>query len=448
MAEPRYFDPQDAKPQERAVLVGTVFRNDDRDEEEENLQELAQLGRAAGARVLHALVQERNAPSVSTYIGRGKVEELAALCKEREANLIIFDSELSPVQARNLEKRTEINVCDRTELILDIFARRARTRQARLQVELAQLEYLRPRLRRMWEHLSRQEGGIGTRGPGETQLEVDRRRLGDRVSQLKRELDKVARVSETKARQRRGRGFSVALVGYTNVGKSSLLNALTGADAYVADALFATLDSTTRRLDLDGSEPVLVTDTVGFVRKLPHHLVESFKATLAEVSEADLVLHVIDLASASWERQVLAVEEVLGDLDVDPERCLRVFNKLDAARDADEVLAGLRTRWPDACFVSATTGEGLEALRGAIRARRQEAFRETVLFLPAGGEALTAAIYAECEVRDVRYEPEGSYYRLRLAEPTRARLLARGGEEHAELLDGWDADAPNGNEAP
>ena len=448
MAEPRYFDPQDAKPQERAVLVGTVFRNDDRDEEEENLQELAQLSRAAGARVLHALVQERNAPSVSTYIGRGKVEELAALCKEREANLIIFDSELSPVQARNLEKRTEINVCDRTELILDIFARRARTRQARLQVELAQLEYLRPRLRRMWEHLSRQEGGIGTRGPGETQLEVDRRRLGDRVSQLKRELDKVARVSETKARQRRGRGFGVALVGYTNVGKSSLLNALTGADAYVADALFATLDSTTRRLDLDGSEPVLITDTVGFVRKLPHHLVESFKATLAEVSEADLVLHVVDLASASWERQVLAVEEVLGDLDVDPERCLRVFNKLDAARDADEVLAGLGTRWPDACFVSATTGAGLEALRAAIRARRQEAFRETVLFLPAGGEALTATIYAECEVRDVRYESEGSYYRLRLAEATRARLLARGAEECPELLDGWDADLPNGNGAP
>lgn len=226
MAEDRFFYPHKAVPQERAVLVGTVLPGDDRDEEEENLLELAQLGRAAGARVLHALVQERDAPDVSTYIGRGKVEELAALCKEREANLIIFDSELSPVQARNLEKRTETNVCDRTELILDIFARRARTRQARLQVELAQLEYLRPRLRRMWEHLSRQEGGIGTRGPGETQLEVDRRRLGDRVIQLKRELEKVARTSETKARQRRRRGFGVALVGYTNVGKSSLLNAL------------------------------------------------------------------------------------------------------------------------------------------------------------------------------------------------------------------------------
>ncbi len=346
------------------------------------------------------------------------MEELAALAREREANLIIFDSELSPVQARNLEKRTETNVCDRTELILDIFARRARTRQARLQVELAQLEYLRPRLRRMWEHLSRQEGGIGTRGPGETQLEVDRRRLGDRVIQLKRELDKVARVSETKARQRRRRGFSVALVGYTNVGKSSLLNALTGAEVHVADALFATLDSTTRRLELDGSEPVLVTDTVGFVRKLPHHLVESFKATLAEVSEADLVLHVVDLANPRWDRQVHAVDEVLGELDVDPERCLRVFNKLDALGEESQGLIGLRTRWPEACFVSAATGDGLDVLREAIGRRRQEAFRETVLFLPAGGEALTATIYGECEVRDVRYEPEGSYYRLRLAEAT------------------------------
>ena len=213
MAQQRFFYPDEAKGgQERAVLVGTVLPGSDRDDEEENLLELARLARAAGARVLHALMQERSAPDVSTYIGKGKVEELAELCREREANLIIVDNELSPVQARNLEKRTDTNVCDRTELILDIFARRARTRQARLQVELAQLEYLRPRLRRMWEHLSRQAGGIGTRGPGETQLEVDRRRLGDRMAQLKRELEKVARVSETKARQRRRRAFSVALV--------------------------------------------------------------------------------------------------------------------------------------------------------------------------------------------------------------------------------------------
>lgn len=439
MAEDRFFYPHQAVPQERAVLVGTVLPGDDRDEEEENLLELAQLSRAAGARVLHALVQERDAPDVSTYIGRGKVEELAALCKEREANLIIFDSELSPVQARNLEKRTETNVCDRTELILDIFARRARTRQARLQVELAQLEYLRPRLRRMWEHLSRQTGGIGTRGPGETQLEVDRRRLGDRVIQLGRELAKVARVSETKARQRRRRGFGVALVGYTNVGKSSLLNALTGADAFVADALFATLDSTTRRLDLDGSEPVLLTDTVGFVRKLPHHLVESFKATLAEVSEADLVLHVIDAASRSWERQALAVEEVLGELDVDPERCLRVFNKLDALGDREAEVAGLRARWPEAVFVSAAMGAGLGELREAVRERRQAAFAETVLFLPAGSEALTAILYGEGEVQEVRYAPEGGYYRLRLPDSTRARALARGAEERPELLEAWES---------
>ncbi|MCB1163550.1 MAG: GTPase HflX [Candidatus Krumholzibacteriia bacterium] len=437
MAQQRFFYPDEAKGgQERAVLVGTVLPGSDRDDEEENLLELARLARAAGARVLHALMQERSAPDVSTYIGKGKVEELAELCREREANLIIVDNELSPVQARNLEKRTDTNVCDRTELILDIFARRARTRQARLQVELAQLEYLRPRLRRMWEHLSRQAGGIGTRGPGETQLEVDRRRLGDRMAQLKRELEKVARVSETKARQRRRRAFSVALVGYTNVGKSSLLNALTDAGVLVEDALFATLDSTTRRLDLADGEPVLLTDTVGFVRKLPHHLVESFKATLAEVREADLVLHVADLAAPDRDRQIHAVEEVLGDLDVDPERCLRVFNKLDAAEPGTG--ERLEARWPGSLTVSASTGEGLDALCEAIRQRRREAFRQTVLFLPVSAGALTARIYGECEVLDVRYEPEGAYYLLRLPEPARARLLAGGAEERPELLGGWE----------
>lgn len=445
MGDDGFFHPPFETVLERAVLVGTVLPGSDRDDEEENLLELAQLARAAGARVQHALMQERRSPDVSTYIGKGKVAELAELCREREADLIIFDNDLSPVQARNLESRTDTNVCDRTELILDIFANRARTRQARLQVEMAQLEYLRPRLRRMWEHLSRQAGGIGTRGPGETQLEVDRRRLGERVAHLKRELEKVQRISETKARQRRRKSFNVTLVGYTNVGKSSLMNALTEANVLVDDALFATLDSTTRRLELGEGEPVLLTDTVGFVRKLPHHLVESFKATLSEVREADLILHVADLSSVARDRQIQAVEEVLGELDVDNDNTLRVFNKLDAF-ETPSLAGDFQVRWPDAVLVSAVSGEGLEELRREILRRRQEAFAETVLFVPAGGEAITANIYGECEVRDVRYEPEGSYYRLRMPEPTLDRLVAAGARNRGDLLESWETDEESDGE--
>ena len=292
-----YFHPEDQKTRERAVLVGTVLSGQDREEEEDNLRELALLAKTAGAGVLGSVLQSRRAPDVSTFIGSGKVTEVKELCEDREANLILFDHDLSPVQARNIEKQTGVNVADRTELILDIFAMRARSKQARLQVELAQLEYLRPRLRRMWEHLSRQAGGIGTRGPGETQIEVDRRRLGERVTHLRRELDHLAKISETKARKRRKEAFTLALVGYTNVGKSTLMRALTGSDVFIEDALFATLDATTRRFVLGESEELLITDTVGFIRKLPHHLVESFKATLSEVREADMLVHVADLST-------------------------------------------------------------------------------------------------------------------------------------------------------
>ncbi len=438
MGKDRFFYPEEQSVRERAVLVGTVLSGDDREDEEDNLLELAQLARSAGAKVLQAVIQARRAPDVSSYIGRGKVDELGEVCRRREANLIIFDNDLSPVQARNLERLTGVNVCDRTELILDIFAQRARSKQARLQVELAQLEYLMPRLRRMWEHLSRQAGGIGTRGPGETQLEVDRRRLGERVARLKRELAKVERISETKAQQRRRRAFSVAMVGYTNVGKSSIMNSLTQADVHVADALFATLDSTTRRLDLEGAEPVLITDTVGFVRKLPHHLVESFKATLSEVREADLLLHVVDLSSPQRERQIEAVEEVLGELDIDPRHTLPVFNKVDTMGPST-LVGDLQLRWPKALLVSAKTGEGLAELREEIRRRRLLAFRETVIQLPPGKEGVTGSIYRDGDVREVRYGEDGALYRLRLPADALERLLSQGARERPELLEDWDA---------
>jgi GTP-binding protein HflX len=292
----------------------------------------------------------------------------------------------------------------------------------------------------MWEHLSRQAGGIGTRGPGETQLEVDRRRLGERVAHLQRDLRKVERISETKAQQRRRQAFSVAMVGYTNVGKSSLMNALTRADVLVQDALFATLDSTTRRFDLGDRDSTLITDTVGFVRKLPHHLVESFKATLAEVREADLVLHVVDLANPQRDRQIEAVEEVLGEMDMDPESTLRVYNKLDLVKDQAGV-EEMRRRWPDAPLVSAHTGEGLEDLRNEVRRRRQAAYQEVVLQVPRGQESMTGIIYELGEVRDVRHEGEGSLYRLRAPETALKRLLGLGAKDRSEALANWDEEA-------
>jgi GTPase len=415
---------EDEKAHEKAILVGTVLSGQDRDVEEENLRELAMLARTAGAKVLGSTIQARKTPNVSTYVGSGKVKEIEALCKERGANLIIFDHDLSPIQARNLEKQTGVNVADRTELILDIFALRARSKQARLQVELAQLEYLRPRLRRMWEHLSRQSGGIGTRGPGETQIEVDRRRLSEKVTSLQRELEHLAKISETKAKKRRREAYTVALVGYTNVGKSTLMKALTGKDVFIEDALFATLDATTRRLTLGDNEELLITDTVGFIRKLPHHLVESFKATLAEVREADLLLHVADLSSPAMERQIEAVEEVLGELDVDPASALRIFNKADEV-DESLVAAALR-QWPGSLSLSAKSGQGLEPLREELLRRRRLSFHETHLRVPVGMERLSATIYRDSDVLDVRYDENGAIYHLRLPEDSLSKLLAMG----------------------
>ncbi len=424
MSTQNYFYPERSKVKEKAVLVGTVLSGQEREEEEDNLRELSMLAKTAGAKVLGSVLQSRQSPDVSTFIGSGKVDEIKGLCQEREANLIIFDHDLSPVQARNIEKQTGINVADRTELILDIFALRARSRQARLQVELAQLEYLRPRLRRMWEHLSRQAGGIGTRGPGETQIEVDRRRLGEKVTHLRRELEHLAKISETKAKKRRQEAYTVALVGYTNVGKSTLMHTLTGSDVFIEDALFATLDATTRRLTLGESEELLITDTVGFIRKLPHHLVESFKATLSEVREADLLLHVADLSSPALERQVTAVDEVLGEMDVDPAAALRIFNKVD---DAEEGRANwAQRRWPGSLVVSAKSGEGLDDLRGELLSRRRQSFRETVLRVPLGMERLSGIIYRDGEVLDVRYDEQGAVYHLRLPEDTLGKLLAEG----------------------
>jgi GTP-binding protein HflX len=347
---------------EQAVLVGLVPSP----AEDESLTELSLLARTAGADVSHTLLQRRDAISPGTFLSKGKLGQLRDLTRNGGVDLIIFDDDLSPAQVKNLEDTLERKVLDRSELILAIFAEHARTREARLQVELAQLEYLLPRLTRMWGHLSRQQGGIGTRGPGETQLEVDRRRVREKIAFLKRKLRDVDRERQVQRARRQGT-HRTALVGYTNAGKSTLMNALTGAHVLTEDKLFATLDATTRRYRYPDGRVTLFTDTVGFIRKLPHHLVASFRSTLKEVVEADLLLHVVDASSAAAPRQIEAVNRVLEELGVTGKPTLIVLNKTDAA-GLDRVIE-LTARYSGAVPCSALKTEGLDAVREAVRSR-------------------------------------------------------------------------------
>ena len=347
---------------EGAVLVGHGGRNGMH--MGRSLEELARLTDTAGARVLDTITQRRGTIHPATFIGKGKLEELRAQCEAVDADMVIFDDDLSPAQMRNLEKALGRKVVDRSELILDIFARRAQSREARLQVELAQLEYTLPRLTGMWKHLERQAGGIGTRGPGETQLETDRRIVRERIARLKRELQAVEREREVQRRRRR-REFRAAIVGYTNAGKSTLFNALTRSQVFVEDRLFATLDATTRKLVSPTRQVALLTDTVGFIRKLPHHLVASFHSTLVEAIEADQLLHVVDASDPHFRRQIAAVEEVLDGILEQPRPTALVFNKTDRIADPD-VVAGLRVEFPGSFAISARTGDGLDALRAAL----------------------------------------------------------------------------------
>ncbi len=362
-----------------------------------SLDELARLADTAGALVVGELVQKRGVPHPATLLSKGKVDELKGLVAATSADTVVCDEDLTPAQVRNLEKALDRKVVDRSEIILSIFARHARTRESRLQVELAQLEYSLPRLRHMWSHLERLGGGIGTRGPGESQLETDRRIARDRVALLKRELTLVEKERRVQRQSREGT-FRVAVVGYTNAGKSTLFNALTRADVKAEDRLFATLDSTTRRLVNPNREVLLLTDTVGFIRKLPHHLVASFRSTLAEVIEADLWLHVVDASDPEFRGHIRNVEEVLEKIaaaaspkgtntrtaqrqaagaderPVPARPTLLVFNKVDAIAD-DPVLFALPLEFPGALRVSARTGEALGELRERLWDERREARR-------------------------------------------------------------------------
>ncbi len=367
-----------------------------------SMDELWALVETAGGEPVAMLMQHRAAPDPRSFIGEGKEQELKALAEANECTLAVFDNELSPSQMRVLSEDLHMKVLDRSGLILDIFAQRARTREGKLQVELAQYKYLLPRLLGMWTHLERQEGAIGTRGPGETQLESDRRHIRRKIQKLEAELAEVRKNRATQRRRREKREMPmVALVGYTNAGKSTLLNRLTGSDIPANDRLFDTLDTTTRRWQVDEVQEVLLSDTVGFIRKLPTHLIEAFKATLEELAYADVLLHVIDLSSPEWQTQAQVVDALIAQLGAEGTPCIRVYNKCD-------LYSGLLPRERDAVCISARSGEGAEDLRKAVERALGRSKRRAVFLLPFDKGALLETLHREAAVLSTEYTDRGT----------------------------------------
>ena len=398
---------------QRALLVGTGIGTRDVEAAEASLAELARLVDTAGAESVEVILQRRDTPDPATYIGSGKAKELQELADALDIDLVVFDDELTPAQQRNLERLFKVDVVDRVALILDIFAQHARSQEGMVQVELAQLRYRLPRLRGRGNQLSQQGAGIGTRGPGETQLEVDRRRILSRVARLERDLERLAKNRATQHKARRRSAMStLALVGYTNAGKSTLLNRITEADVLVEDRLFSTLDPTTRRLRLSGGETVLVSDTVGFVQRLPHQLVQSFRSTLDEVVDADLLLHVVDAGSPDARAQINAVRAVLREIEADEVPELVVLNKADVA-DPDDVKSLLAAE-PGAVVVSAVTGHGVNVLLDTMAARLRALTPIVELVVPYERGDVVAALHREGEVLVEVHAEGGTRLRARL----------------------------------
>jgi len=374
--------------EEKAILVGVVQKDQKEADVKEYLDELSFLAETAGAITAKKFMQKLAHPDSKTFVGKGKLQEIAAYAKEKEIQLIIFDDELSGAQISNIEKETGVKTIDRSDLILDIFARRAKTAQAKAQVELAQYQYILPRLRGMWKHLERLGGGIGTRGPGETEIETDRRIVREKISLLRKRLAEIDKQAFTQ-RKERGEFIRVSLVGYTNVGKSTIMNLLTKSDVLAENKLFATLDTTTRKVVFEQT-PFLLSDTVGFIRKLPHHLVESFKSTLDEVREADILLHVVDMSHPAFEDQLGVVNKTLQDLKSFDKPMITIFNKMDLyekqtfddwleKETKDDILADLKARWQDqtggnAIFISALERTNLDQLRQVILEKVRELY--------------------------------------------------------------------------
>jgi len=403
------------KRTERVFLIAVELKSRQAWDVRDSLEELAQLADTAGGVVIGEAVQKLERPVAGTFIGPGKAEELAEVCRQQNVDTVVFDDELSPAQSRNLERVFDCKVLDRTDVILDIFARRARTKEGKLQVELAQLEHLLPRLTRFWTHLSRQKGGIGMRGgEGESQLEADRRKVQERIDRLKSDLEQVQRQRTTQRQGRQRNQWPLAsIVGYTNAGKSTLFNALTGAEVLEEDQVFATLDPTTRRLRLPTNQSVLLSDTVGFIRKLPHRLVEAFKATLEEVVNADLLLHVIDVSHPQAEDQILAVNRVLEEIGAGAKPVLLVFNKIDRFADGARV-SGWTDRFPGAVALSAKTGAGFETLRGELGSRLRPIRDYLELAIPHAAAGVMSRLHTVGQVVERRYEDEVARVKARI----------------------------------
>ncbi len=419
---------------EKVFLVGLYQRGDRLWEVKEHLSELSRLAWTAGAEVAGQVVLRRDKPHPGYFIGEGQASIIGEQVEEEEIDTVIFDDDLSPAQGRNLEKKIGVKVLDRTQLILDIFARHAATRAGRLQIELAQMKYTLPRLRRMWTHLERQKGGIGLRGPGEQQIEVDRRRIEERIDRLRTELEQVRRRRAEQRKGRRRHGWAlVSLVGYTNAGKSTLLNQIAGADVEAYDKLFATLDPTTRRVKLPNNQYALITDTVGFIRKLPHGLIESFKATLEEVSEADLLVHVVDAAHPEVDSQIDAVNDVLREISADEKPVLVVLNKIDNAKAMAHCKV-LEKRFGRCVWMSARRGDGVEEFFHALADALKHRNTELKLRIPLSEGALIARLHASANILHADYQDGHVDMRARVPK----RLLGEVSPFHGKDTDSED----------
>jgi GTP-binding protein HflX len=401
---------------ERVFLVGVELKSRNGWELSDSLEELSELATTAGGHVVGDGMQKLASPCAGTFIGKGKADEFALHCRRADVDTVIFDDELSPAQSRNLEKVFNCKVLDRTSLILDIFAQRARTREGKLQIELAQLQHLLPRLTRFWGHLSRQKGGIGMRGgEGETQLETDRRRVQDRIAHISRDLEVVRRQRSTQRNARQRNHWALAsIVGYTNAGKSTLLNILTGAGVLAEDKLFATLDPTTRRLRLPTNQNVLLTDTVGFIRKLPHKLVEAFKATLEEVVQTDLLMHVVDISHPQAEDQIQAVDAVLKEIGAEGKPTLMVLNKIDQLNGSRDTLSRFTERFPGSVAISARDGEGIPALLSELGSQLRPSRDFIELSVPHDKAGVIARLHEVAQVVHRNYNGKTARFKARI----------------------------------